>query len=100
MIEFVNYISCSLTILVLLSYPAYFHLIFCKKCYHVIYYVIYPENGPFIMTEVDNFIGNCWMMQDHLNLSRILVYIQQLRIIKTKNKQWRWQMQADRRAER
>lgn len=52
------------------------------------------------MIEVDNFIGNCWMMQEHLNLSRILVYIQQLRIIKTKNKQGRWQMQADRRAER
>ena len=64
------------------------------------YYVVYPQNGPFIMIEVDNFIGNCWMMQDHLNLSRVLVYIQQLRIIKTKNKQWRWQMQADRRAER
>ena len=55
MIEFVNYISCTLTLLVLLSYPAYFHIIFCKKCYHV----IYPQNGPFIMIEVDNFIGNC-----------------------------------------
>ena len=59
MIEYVNYISCTLTLSVLLSYPANFHIIFRKKCYHVIYYVIYPQNGLLIMTEADNFIGNC-----------------------------------------